>query len=108
MLGYKILSEPNFSILSASFVGQVADFIDVNANDEILKMVLPILAKEHLATFIFMKKREANQFIELMNTHNKLSENKMTFCVFSVDEFQNVPHDRNAVNSKFSTKFIQN
>lgn len=79
--GHELLSV-NPNEFREHFLGHIGQFIDVNTEFNILRVVLPILSKVYLSAFIFSRKDIAEKFVESFLAANP----GKTILTFSKDE----------------------
>lgn len=80
--GHDLLSA-NSNEFHEQFLGHVGQFIDVNTDFNILRVVLPILSKNYLSAFIFTRKSVADDFVKSFRATNP----GKTILAFGKDEW---------------------
>lgn len=92
MMGIHILTSFDTPVSVESFLGIIGDFIDPN-NDraiDLLPVVIPILAKRDLTTFIFKTHQDAVKFCEYFKT---CSRQDFFIRALGIDKLKEIPHD---------------
>lgn len=74
----------HFNEFRERFLGHIGQFIDINSDFNILRVVFPILSKDYLSAFIFSRKDVADNFVKKFLAANPCK----TILAFGIDEWE--------------------
>lgn len=75
--------------LAKQFCGQIGDFIDVNADEKVLRLSLPILTSLFYCTFLFRTKQKAAEFLVMAKAFEDVGGSRIK--AMGIDEIKSRP-----------------